>query len=135
MLTEYQKVIHELSERIVAAQKPIRVLDALKWDEEIKGQFFKHKCKNLPPVTLEYYEKHPQFIRPEYGSIAVQAVATWLIIAATQLGVYGSVVVGAHGVRRWMALRPQTGVVVARVVGVVLMLGAVYAGISSWRRE
>lgn len=59
MLTDYQKVIHELSERIVAAQKPIRVLDALKWDDGIKGHFFKNKCKKLPAVTLEYYNKHP----------------------------------------------------------------------------
>ncbi len=58
MLTDYQKVIHELSERIVAAQKPIRILDALKWDPEIQKQFFKHKCKNLPHVTAEYYQEH-----------------------------------------------------------------------------
>lgn len=59
MLTEYQKVILELSERIVNAQKPIRVLDALKWDDEIKEHFFKHKCKKLPHVTLEYYQNNP----------------------------------------------------------------------------
>lgn len=55
MLTEYQKVIRELSERIVSAQKPIRILDALKWDESIKEQFFKHKFKRLPQVNTEYY--------------------------------------------------------------------------------
>lgn len=57
MLTEYQKVIHELSNRIVVAQKPIRILDALKWNGEVQGQFFKHKCKKLPNVTPEYYDK------------------------------------------------------------------------------
>ncbi|MHB1948054.1 MAG: flavohemoglobin expression-modulating QEGLA motif protein [Gammaproteobacteria bacterium] len=55
MLTEYQKVIRELSERIVNAQKPIRILDALKWDESVKEQFFKHKFKRLPQVNTEYY--------------------------------------------------------------------------------
>lgn len=60
MLSDYQSVIHELSERIVDAQKPIRVLDALKWDEEIQQYFFKHKCKKLPQVTTEYYlSKNP----------------------------------------------------------------------------
>lgn len=58
MLTDYQKVIRELSERIVVAQKPIRILDALKWDPEIKKQFFKHKAKNLPRVTEEYYKEN-----------------------------------------------------------------------------
>ncbi len=60
MLTEYQVIIHDLSERIVAAQKPIRILDALKWDPSIKDYFFKHKFKKLPPINTEYYlEKNP----------------------------------------------------------------------------
>lgn len=58
MLTDYQKVIHELSERIVIAQKPIRILDALKWAPETKTYFFKHKGKRLPHVTAEYYQEN-----------------------------------------------------------------------------
>jgi uncharacterized protein (TIGR02421 family) len=70
MLTDYQSVIHELSERIVAAQKPIRILDALKWDAEIKARFFKNKFKKLPYVTTEYYlEKNPLQFDP-YKKIA-----------------------------------------------------------------
>lgn len=56
MLTEYQTVIRELSDRIVAAQKPIRILDALKWDSSIEKKFFNKKCKELPPVDLTYYQ-------------------------------------------------------------------------------
>lgn len=60
MLTDYQQVIHELSERIVVAQKPIRILDALKWDNSIQEQFFKSKCKKLPRVNTTYYiENNP----------------------------------------------------------------------------
>ena len=55
MLTDYQQVIHELSERIVAAQKPIRVLDAIKWDGQVQEEFFKHKFKKLPLVDTAYY--------------------------------------------------------------------------------
>jgi uncharacterized protein (TIGR02421 family) len=58
MLTEYQRVIRELSERIVAAQKPIRILDAIKWDPEVKKLFFKNKCKKLPHVTRDYYQEN-----------------------------------------------------------------------------
>jgi len=57
MLTEYQQVIHELSERIVAAQKPIRILDASKWDSEVQVQFFKDKFKKLPQIDDEYYQR------------------------------------------------------------------------------
>jgi uncharacterized protein (TIGR02421 family) len=57
---DYQNVIHELSERIVAAQKPIRVLDSIKWTSDIQEQFFKNKFKKLPHVDLRYYqEKNP----------------------------------------------------------------------------
>lgn len=60
MLTEYQRVIRELSERIVIAQKPIRILDAIKWGPQVQEHFFKHKCKKLPHVTESYYqEKNP----------------------------------------------------------------------------
>lgn len=57
MLTEYHQVIRELSERIVLAQKPIRILDALKWDSSIQANFFRDKCKKLPEVDSEYYQQ------------------------------------------------------------------------------
>jgi uncharacterized protein (TIGR02421 family) len=55
MLTDYQQVIYELSERIVAAQKPIRVLDACKWGSHVQEEFFRHQCKKLPKVDTSYY--------------------------------------------------------------------------------
>lgn len=60
MLTDYQQVINELSEQIVSAQRPIRILDSLKWDEEVQVKFFKNKFKKLPDVNAEYYQnKNP----------------------------------------------------------------------------
>lgn len=56
-LGEYEQAIHELSEQVVAAQKPIRILDALKWDPSIQDYFFEHKCKKLPPIDADYYQK------------------------------------------------------------------------------
>lgn len=57
---KYHQVIRELSDRIVNAQRPIRILDALKWDSEIEENFFKKQCKELPAVFgPEYYEKNP----------------------------------------------------------------------------
>lgn len=62
---EYQKVIYELSELIVAAQRPIRVLDAIKWNAEIQQRFFKNKFKKLPHVTSAHYEeKNPLSFDP-----------------------------------------------------------------------
>lgn len=58
VLTPYEKIVRTLSDRIVDAQKPIRILNALKWDNHIKDYFFKHKFKKLPPIDAEYYQKN-----------------------------------------------------------------------------
>ena len=47
--------VKALSDRIVRAQQPIRILDAIKWDDNIKQEFFKYKCRKLPAVTIDYY--------------------------------------------------------------------------------
>lgn len=52
-------VIQELSKRIVDAQRKIRILDLIKWDEAIKEDFFKRQCKALPAVDEAYYQKKP----------------------------------------------------------------------------
>lgn len=55
-LTQSQRIIHGLSERIVKAQKPIRILDGIKWGPEVQEAFFKNNFKELPPVDAEYYK-------------------------------------------------------------------------------
>ncbi len=57
-LEEYSETIRELSEQIVAAQKPIRILDALKWGDEIEKYFFENKFKKLPLIDAEYYQRN-----------------------------------------------------------------------------
>lgn len=86
-----------------------------------------------PKAYLFTLAVYPQFLRTEYGPLATQAAVMWLIIAATQIGVYGSVVVAAHGVRHWFAGNPGSGVVIGRVVGATLMLSAVWAAYNGWR--
>jgi uncharacterized protein (TIGR02421 family) len=58
-LTPYEQTIKTLSERLVEAQKPIRILNTLKWDNSIQEYFFSHKFKKLPPIDQAYYEKYP----------------------------------------------------------------------------
>jgi len=76
---------------------------------------------------------YPQFFRPEYGPLTAQALGLWTIIALTQVAVYGSVVLAAHGVRRWLASNPASGSMVGRGVGVMLMLAAVFTAAKSLR--
>ena len=86
-----------------------------------------------PKAYLFTLAVYPQFLRTQYGPLATQALIMWVIIALTQVAVYGSIVLAAHGVRGWFAGRPDTGVIIGRVVGVTLMLSAAGTAVSSWR--
>lgn len=56
----YREVIQQLSQRLVKAQQPIRILDAIHWDDRVKQQFFDSGCERPPVVTPEYYaERRP----------------------------------------------------------------------------
>jgi uncharacterized protein (TIGR02421 family) len=58
-LDGYQRIVRTLSERIVEAQTPIRVLDAVKWDDSIGQEFLRHAGKQPPAVDRSYYESRP----------------------------------------------------------------------------
>ncbi len=58
-LLEYKKILHALSQRLVRAQENIRILNALKWDQGVKLEFFKQRCKEPPRVDLNMYAKNP----------------------------------------------------------------------------
>lgn len=58
-IDKYHKIIRDLSERIVAAQRPIRILDALKWNSDIQHTFFKSNFKELPIINVDFYNKNP----------------------------------------------------------------------------
>jgi uncharacterized protein (TIGR02421 family) len=51
----YKEVVAQLATRIVEAQRPIRVLQSLRWDNSIEEQFYKSKGRELPAVGPEYY--------------------------------------------------------------------------------
>lgn len=54
--TTYKEKLRKLSERIVDAQKPIRILDAIKWAPDFDEQLRKSKFKEIPKVDSSYYE-------------------------------------------------------------------------------
>jgi uncharacterized protein (TIGR02421 family) len=58
-LERYKQTLRELSDRIVEAQRPIRVLDAVKWDASVQEHFFRQGYKGLPRVDRAYYEARP----------------------------------------------------------------------------
>jgi uncharacterized protein (TIGR02421 family) len=51
----YLEAIKRLSDRIVEAQRPIRILDAIKWKPRVKEEFLEKKAGTLPSVDRKYY--------------------------------------------------------------------------------
>lgn len=65
MWISYKEKIAALSDKIVESQKPIRVLDAIKWDPSIETEFFRTNAKELPKVDAAYYRQIPLSFDPE----------------------------------------------------------------------
>jgi uncharacterized protein (TIGR02421 family) len=61
----YASLVRGLSDRLVEVQRPIRVLDAIKWDDDIERAFFAQGGRELPPVTRDYYQARPLPFDPE----------------------------------------------------------------------
>lgn len=57
MWTTYKEKIKKHSLQIVEAQKPIRILDAIKWDHSIEADLRKSKFKHMPKIGPDYYEE------------------------------------------------------------------------------
>ncbi|MDH5180530.1 MAG: flavohemoglobin expression-modulating QEGLA motif protein [Gammaproteobacteria bacterium] len=56
---EYLSVIKSLSDRIVKTQGPIRILDAIKWGDDVQKSFFQNKYRRQPEVDAGYYRRNP----------------------------------------------------------------------------
>src|SRR6185436_2696534 len=53
----YADRVRTLSERVVAAQRGIRVLDAIKWGEDVQAAFYASGCRELPKIDADYYQR------------------------------------------------------------------------------
>lgn len=90
-------------------------------------------CLLNPKAYVFMLAIFPQFLRPEYGPIWLQAVVLGIIIAFTQAAVYGAMALGAAGARNWLRTNPASQVRLGRAVGVVLMLAALWTGWEGWK--
>lgn len=86
-----------------------------------------------PKAYLFTLAVFPQFLKPEYGAIAAQAVVLWLIIATTQIAIYGGMALAGDCARAWFAERPSANARLARGVGALLLATAAYTAFEGWR--
>lgn len=74
----YLEALRRLSDALLNAQKPILVLDAIKWPQDIEEQFFAAGASHLPNVSRDDYLQRnplnfdPQSKRRELGQLADQ---------------------------------------------------------------
>lgn len=54
---DYQARVKALSDRLIGLQKPIRILDAIKWPARFERDFIASGGTQMPPVDRAYYER------------------------------------------------------------------------------
>ncbi len=74
MTDTYRETIRALSDRIVEAQKPIKVLSAINWDDSIKEGFFASGFKDLPAITPAYYADRAIKLDPDATRNELRAI-------------------------------------------------------------
>ncbi|MEO6654204.1 MAG: flavohemoglobin expression-modulating QEGLA motif protein [Ilumatobacteraceae bacterium] len=55
---KFREEVRAFSDELVALQQPIRVLDAIAWDDDVAAQFFAAGCDRQPAVDADYYVTH-----------------------------------------------------------------------------
>ncbi|MGN7291899.1 LysE family translocator [Rhizobium sp. SAFR-030] len=78
-------------------------------------------CLMNPKAYLFMLAIYPQFLRPEFGPLAPQAVVMGAMTAATQLGVYGGMAVAAGSARRLLVGNASATIWIGRIAGMLLM--------------
>ncbi len=90
-------------------------------------------CLMNPKAYLFMLAVFPQFVRPEYGPIAAQALVIAAMTACVQAIVYGLVAWAGMRARGWLGTSGRAQVMLARAVGVMLLAAAAWSLASAWR--
>ena len=53
--TSYKENVHQLSMQLVEAQRPIRIRDSIKWDDQIESQVIDSGFRRMPEIGPDYY--------------------------------------------------------------------------------
>ena len=61
----YLERLKQLSTRLISLQKPIRILDAIKWPASIEQQFRAQQGKELPALGNDFYQRQKLAFEPD----------------------------------------------------------------------
>jgi hypothetical protein len=51
----YKETVAAIASRIVEAQRPIRVLQSIRWDNSVEEQFYKSRFREIPRLDASYW--------------------------------------------------------------------------------
>ena len=51
----YEGAVRSISDAIVDAQGPVRILNAIKWDDDVRDRFFASGCREQPAIDADWY--------------------------------------------------------------------------------
>jgi uncharacterized protein (TIGR02421 family) len=71
----YKEIVAGLATRIVEAQRPIRILQAVRWDNAVEEQFRRSRFRELPKVDTEYYAKQELGFDPKEHAAVFEEIA------------------------------------------------------------
>lgn len=90
-------------------------------------------CLLNPKAWLFVMAVFPQFMRPNYGPIVMQALVMGLMTIITQFAVYGAVALGASRARTFLTGNAGATIAFGRAAGVLIILAALYTAWQGWR--
>ena len=85
-----------------------------------------------PKAYLFMLAVYPQFLKPQFGPVWSQAAVMALMIATTQLAVYGGLALAAGRGRDFLVGSPGATVLIGRIAGIVLVLVAAFTVWQGW---
>ena len=71
----YKETLAQLAARVVEAQKPIRVLQALRWEDDAEERFLRAKGREMPAIDAETYAKNDLGFDPRAKAEEFEAIA------------------------------------------------------------
>ncbi len=71
----YKEIVAQLAGRIVDAQRPIRVLQSLRWGDSVEEQFLKARQREMPKIDAAYYDKVDVGYDPRAKAEEFEAIA------------------------------------------------------------
>jgi threonine/homoserine/homoserine lactone efflux protein len=89
-------------------------------------------CILNPKAYLFVFSVYPQFMRPRYGSLVLQAVVMGAMTLLTQLGIYGGLALAAGRSRDFLVSRPGATTFAGRAAGYLFLVIAVMTAWHGW---